>query len=92
MPDTTPVRLAVERVAGRLGMNETFSWRQAGARPCVADGGNHILDVSVRRIDEPERLAQELDAIPGVVEHGLFIGLAPLVIVAGSDGVTRPSK
>ena len=88
----TPVRLAIERAAERLGLTGSFAWRQAGAGPYVTDGGNHILDVSLGRIDEPERLAQELDAMPGVVEHGLFIGFASLVIVAGSDGVTRLSK
>ncbi len=88
----TPVRLAVERLAGRLGMSGTFVWRQSGDGPYVTDGGNHILDVSLGRIDEPERLARELDALPGVVEHGLFIDMASLVIVAGSDGVTRLSK
>ncbi len=88
----TPVRLAVERVAARLGLSGSMAWRQAGAGPYVTDGGNHILDVSVGRIVDPERLARELDATPGVVEHGLFIGFASLVVVAGSDGVTRLSK
>lgn len=85
----TPVRLAVERVLGRLGLSGSATWRQTAGGPYRTDGGNHILDVSVGRIDEPERLARELDAMPGVVEHGLFIGFASLVIVAGSDGVTR---
>ncbi len=88
----TPVRLAIERAASRLGLSGSFAWRQAGAGPYLTDGGNHILDVSLGRIDEPERLAQELDATPGVVEHGLFIGFASLVVVAGSDGITRLSK
>ena len=88
----TPVRLAIERAAGRLGMAGSFAWRQAGDRPYLTDGGNHILDVSLGRIDEPERLAQELDTMPGVVEHGLFIGMASLVIVAGHDGITRLGK
>ena len=88
----TPVRLGVERLVGRLGMSGTFAWRQAGAEPYRTDGGNHILDVSLGRIDDPERFARELDAVPGVVEHGLFIAMASLVIVAGSDGITRLSK
>jgi ribose 5-phosphate isomerase A len=88
----TPVRRAIENAASRLGLSGSFAWRQSGGGPYVTDGGNHILDVSLGRIDEPERLAQELDAMPGVVEHGLFIGFASLVIVAGSDGITRLSK
>ncbi|MEM8917119.1 MAG: ribose-5-phosphate isomerase A, partial [Pseudomonadota bacterium] len=42
-------------------------------------------------IDDPEGLAHALNAVPGVVEHGLFIGLANLAIVAGSDGLTEIS-
>ncbi len=86
-----PVRLAIERAVSRLGLTGSFTWRQAGAGPYVTDGGNHILDVSLGRIDEPERLAEELDAMPGVIEHGLFIGFASLVIVAGADGISRLS-
>jgi ribose 5-phosphate isomerase A len=41
----------------------------------------------LRRIAEPRALAARLSEIPGVVEHGLFIGLAGIVIVAGPDGV-----
>ena len=88
----TPIRLAIERMVARLGLSGSMAWRRAGAGPYVTDGGNHILDVSLGRIEDPERLAQELDSMPGVVEHGLFIGLASLVVVAGSDGVTRLSK
>ena len=88
----TPIRLAIERMVARLGLSGSMAWRRAGAGPYVTDGGNHILDVSLGRIEDPERLAQELDSMPGVVEHGLFIGLASLVVVTGSDGVTRLSK
>ena len=88
----TPVRLAIERTLSRLGLGGSMRWRQAGDRPYLTDGSNHILDLSLGRIDEPERLAQELDSMAGVVEHGLFIGFASLVIVAGSDGLTRLSK
>jgi ribose 5-phosphate isomerase A len=48
----------------------------------------------LQRIRDPEGLAARLAAIPGVVEHGLFIGLAGAAIVAGPDGVRvvdRPS-
>ncbi len=87
-----PVRLAIERAVSRLGLSGSMRWRQTGDRRYLTDGGNHILDLSLGRIDEPDRLAQELDSMPGVVEHGLFIGFASLVIVAGSAGVTRLSK
>lgn len=53
----------------------------------VTDGGHAILDCAFGTIPDPDGLARALNAIPGVVEHGLFIGLAKAVIVADSDGV-----
>ncbi len=82
-----PARLAIERAAGRLGLSGSIALRTAADRPFVTDNGNHILDVSLGRIDDPERLARELESIPGVVEHGLFIGLASAAVVAGAGGV-----
>ncbi|MEQ1769800.1 MAG: ribose-5-phosphate isomerase RpiA [Devosia sp.] len=56
-------------------------------RPFVTDGGHLILDASFGRILRPEPLATELCAVPGVVEHGLFLGLCHRAYVAGPDGV-----
>lgn len=53
----------------------------------VTDGGHWLLDAQMRRIADPHALASKLSAIPGVMEHGLFIGLAQTAIVAGPDGV-----
>lgn len=53
----------------------------------VTDGGHWILDVAFGRIADPRRLAQDLAAIPGVMEHGLFVGLARIVILAGTGGI-----
>jgi ribose 5-phosphate isomerase A len=53
----------------------------------VTDGGHWLLDAQMRRIADPHALASKLSAIPGVMEHGLFIGLAQAAIVAGPDGV-----
>jgi ribose 5-phosphate isomerase A len=53
----------------------------------VTDGGHWIVDVALGRIDDPKALAHALCAIPGVMEHGLFIDLAQMAIVAGADGV-----
>jgi len=61
----------------------------------VTDGGHWILDAHLGRIAQPELLAQKLAAIPGVMEHGLFIGLADTAIVAGPGGVrvvNRPAS
>lgn len=53
----------------------------------VTDGGHRIIDAALGRIADPDKLAQALTAIPGVVEHGLFLGLAGTAIVAGESGV-----
>jgi ribose 5-phosphate isomerase A len=53
----------------------------------VSDNGNYIVDCFLGAIPAPERLAERLSAIPGVVEHGLFIGIATAVISAGTAGI-----
>jgi ribose 5-phosphate isomerase A len=55
--------------------------------PLVTDGGHWLLDAQLQHIADPKTLAERLSAIPGVMEHGLFIGLAWTAIVAGPDGV-----
>jgi len=55
--------------------------------PLVTDGGHWLLDAQLQHIADPKALAERLSAIPGVMEHGLFIGLAWTAIVAGPDGV-----
>lgn len=58
-----------------------------GEMPFVTDQGNLIVDCIFPKISEPEVLAFALKRVPGVVEHGLFLGLTDLAIVAGSGGV-----
>jgi ribose 5-phosphate isomerase A len=53
----------------------------------VTDGGHWIVDAHLGRIRDASRLAGLLSAIPGVVEHGLFIGLASTAILAGGQGI-----
>ncbi len=53
----------------------------------VTDGGHWIVDATLGRIDDPEALAHALADVPGVMEHGLFIGYAQMIIIAGPDGV-----
>jgi ribose 5-phosphate isomerase A len=54
-----------------------------GGGPYVTDGKNHILDCRFGPIADPDALAARLDGIPGVVEHGLFVGFQPELIVGG---------
>ena len=53
----------------------------------VTDGGHWIIDAALGRIDDPAALAHALSGVPGVMEHGLFIGLAQMAIIGGPDGV-----
>jgi ribose 5-phosphate isomerase A len=58
-----------------------------GEGPFVTDGGHYILDCACGGIEDPEELQRQLDGTVGVVEHGLFLGLASRVIVGGPHGV-----
>jgi ribose 5-phosphate isomerase A len=80
---------AVENVAADLGLSGKVSLRLNGGKPFVTDCGNYVLDASFGRIRDPEALACRLDGIPGVVEHGLFLGLADLALVASTEGIAR---
>jgi len=53
----------------------------------VTDGGHWLLDAQLQRIPDPALLAARLSTVPGVMEHGLFIGLAHAAILAGPEGV-----
>ncbi|MBD9647235.1 ribose-5-phosphate isomerase RpiA [Ensifer sp. ENS09] len=79
-------RIAIEKVASRLGLSGEIAVRQSHDGPFLTDGGHLILDASFGRIPDADALAGELNAIPGVVEHGLFIGIASLAIIAGPQG------
>lgn len=62
--------------------------RMAAEAPLVTDEGHYILDLHLKRIGDPERLAAALVSVPGVVEHGLFLGIAGRVILGRADGTT----
>ncbi len=78
-------RRAIAQVIGSKTRLELRSGRDGHA--FVTDGGHWILDAALGLIADPKTLAQKLAAIPGVMEHGLFVGLAQTVILAGPDGV-----
>jgi ribose 5-phosphate isomerase A len=61
--------------------------QQPDGTPFTTDQGNLIFDCAFGPIREPAALAAQLDARTGIVEHGLFLGLATEVIVAGADGI-----
>jgi ribose 5-phosphate isomerase A len=75
-------RLAAEcRLAGDMKLR-----RDADGAPFHTDGGHYILDCAFGAIPDPDTLAQRLDTVPGIVEHGLFIGFAAACIFADSAG------
>ena len=61
--------------------------RGAEGHAFVTDGGHYILDCAFGSIGDPEALARSLATIPGVIEHGLFIGLASTIIVAAATEI-----
>jgi ribose 5-phosphate isomerase A len=78
------IETAIKRVqnAGRLAVRH-----DRDGHPFVTDGGHWIVDAVLSRIDDPSALAHALADVPGVVEHGLFIGLARTAIIGGPNGV-----
>ncbi len=75
-----------ERRLAALGSVPTLR-RVDGGDPFFTDEGNVILDCRFDAIDDAPALAAAIDAIPGVVEHGLFLSMAALALVAGPGGV-----
>ncbi len=81
-------RRAILAESAALGLDGAVTLR-GGNEPFITDGGHYILDASFRQIDRPEALSNALSSIPGIVEHGLFIGLAAAAYVARADGTER---
>ena len=63
--------------------------RESNGAPFVTDEGHHILDCSFGRIPEPKALARALSDMPGIVEHGLFVGMASVVLTASGNEVAE---
>jgi len=81
-------RRLVAKVAGQVGCAGAIRLRHdAAGHVFVTDGGHYILDCAFGAIPDAAGLAAGLVSVPGVVEHGLFIGLAKAVIVADAAGV-----
>jgi len=76
--------LVAKRIAA-LGADVQLR-KNADGKPYLTDENNHILDCRFEEIRDADRLARELSDMPGVVEHGLFIGMASVVLLAhGSE-------
>lgn len=77
----------VQRRLDELGLKPSLRPARNGQGPWITDEGNLILDCHCGVIENPEELAAEIRNIVGVVEHGLFLGMATLALVAGENGV-----
>jgi ribose 5-phosphate isomerase A len=79
----TLIRRALENLD--LGGRDILQ-RLKGSDPLITDEGNYILDLHMQEIPDAVALARALSSIPGVVEHGLFLGMCDLAIIGRSDG------
>jgi ribose 5-phosphate isomerase A len=78
--------VTARRVAAVTGAEPVLRSAEGG-EPYVTDNGNFILDCRCGRIPDPARTERELKALVGVVESGLFVGMADLAVVATEEGV-----
>ena len=73
----------------RLGYGAEPRLRTAAGAPVATDNGGLLYDLSLGVIGDPPALAAALKAVTGVVEHGLFLGLAAEALIGGEGGVQR---
>jgi ribose 5-phosphate isomerase A len=80
--------LAVRKTLKALALPDRLALRRTeDGHVFVTDEGHLILDAALGEIPEPRALAARLAEIPGIVEHGLFLGLAKIAIIAGASGI-----
>jgi ribose 5-phosphate isomerase A len=79
----------IERAFRWAGCGGAITLRVRDGKTFVTENGNVILDCALGRIPDPPKLAAALSSIPGVVEHGLFIGMASVALIGTSAGVEK---
>jgi ribose 5-phosphate isomerase A len=77
---------ATQRKLHALGARPSLRLRGNG-QPYVTDGGHYIMNCAFGPMEDPREIAERLDHVVGVVEHGLFLDFATEALVAGRDGV-----
>lgn len=81
-------RNLIEALAEEAGCQGTMTLRLGkDGQPFLTDSGNVILDCAFGSIPDPDLLDDALRLVPGVVEHGLFLGIADVAVIAAPDGV-----
>ncbi len=79
---------SIRELAGKPLLRESRG--KVGA--VVSDNGNYIVDAEFGPIDDADELEKRLKLIPGVIETGLFIGMANIVYIGRPDGITKLEK
>ena len=77
---------AITAAAHRADCEGALTVRSGRDGPTRTDGGNLLIDAAFGRIERPADLARELSVVPGVMEHGLFVGMADLALVSSPTG------
>ena len=77
-----------KQLAKLIGKPQQLRLKKDGS-PFVTDHGNYIIDISFGVIDNPDELNQALHAIPGIIETGLFLGMAGKALIGYPDGQTE---
>ena len=85
----TTRRLIGEVLDGMDAPTGDATLRMAGTKPFVTDEGNRILDLHLRRIEDPRLMAAMLNQVPGVVENGLFIDICDIVVIGHVSGLVE---
>lgn len=86
------IKMALPLVRPRLeelGLHPKQRRARDGSGAYLTDEGNYILDCACGVIEDPEETAAEIRNIVGVVEHGLFLGMATMALIAGESGVVE---
>jgi ribose 5-phosphate isomerase A len=81
-------RTVIEKKIASLGATPKLRLKPDGS-PFITDNGNQILDCSFGKIEDPAALARELSDTPGIVEHGLFIGIAKMALIGRGPSVEQ---
>lgn len=79
----------VGRALRELGFPEVTIRTNADGSQYITDEGNLLLECSGMRMQNPEKIAEQIDSIIGVVEHGLFLNMAQLAIIATETGIVE---
>lgn len=85
----TRTRAALEGLGALVGQRMR---RDAPDEPFVTDGGHYVLDCRFADLSDPAATAAQIKALTGVVDHGLFIGMATEAVVGGADGSVRVTR